>query len=55
MQGKTLGVPNEIVTILAIDAVIIAAYGLGVLAQKKHLIGAKVLGTSLLVATALAM
>ena len=54
MEGKTFGIPNEIVTILVIDAVIIAAYGLGVQAQKKHLVGAKVLGTSALVVAALA-
>jgi hypothetical protein len=54
MQGKTFGIPNEIATILVIDAVIIAAYGLGILAQKKHLVGAKVLGTSALVGLALA-
>jgi len=49
MQGKTFGIPNAIVTILVIDAVIIAAYGIGILAQEKHLVGAKVLGTSALV------
>ena len=37
MQGKTFGIPNAIVTILVIDAVIIAAYGIGILAQEKHL------------------
>ncbi|MDA8718733.1 hypothetical protein N9M03_00875 [bacterium] len=54
MQGKTFGIPNAIVTILVIDAVIIAAYGIGILAQEKHLVGAKVLGTSALVVAALA-
>jgi len=53
MEGATLGVPNEIWTILVIDAVIIGLYVAGALAQKKHLIGAKVMGTTFLVGSAL--
>ena len=53
MKGTTLGIPNEIVTILAIDAVIIGLYAANFLKEKHHLIGAKILGTSVLVGTAL--
>lgn len=53
MEGKVLGIPKEIFIILAIDAVIIGLYSAQVLAEKKHLIGAKVVGTSVLVGAAL--
>jgi hypothetical protein len=53
MEGKIMGIPKEIFTILAIDAVVIGLYSAKLLAEKKHLIGAKVLGTTVLVGTAL--
>jgi len=53
MEGKVLGIPKEIAIILAIDAVIIGLYAAQFLTEKKHLIGAKVIGTSALVGAAL--
>lgn len=53
MKGSTLGIPNSIATILAIDAVIIAMYSAGFLGTNQRLVGAKVLGTSALVGLAL--
>ena len=53
MKGTTLGIPNEIMTILAIDAVIIGLYAANFLKEKHHLIGAKILGTSVLVGASL--
>jgi hypothetical protein len=49
MQGKTFGIPNSILTILAVDAVIIGLYATGTLNTHSKLIGAKVIGTSALV------
>ncbi len=53
MKGSTLGIPNSIVTILAIDAAIIGLYTAGLLHTNQRLVGAKVLGTSALVGLAL--
>jgi hypothetical protein len=53
MKGKTLGVPNSILTILAVDAVIIGLYVVGTLNTHSKLIGAKVMGTSALVGASL--
>ncbi len=51
MHGKTLGIPNAIVTILAIDAVVIGLYLLtDKLDTPNKLVGAKVIGTTALVA-----
>ena len=49
MQGKTFGIPNSLLTILAVDAVIIGLYATGTLNTHSKLIGAKVIGTSALV------
>lgn len=49
MKGKTLGIPNSIVTILVIDAIVIGLYMAGTLDNSKKLVGAKVLGTTALV------
>jgi hypothetical protein len=49
MKGKTLGIPNSIVTILVIDAIVIGLYTMGKLDTSKKLVGAKVMGTTALV------
>ncbi len=51
MHGKTLGIPNAIVTILTIDAIVIGLYLLtDKLDTPNKLVGAKVIGTTALVA-----
>lgn len=49
MHGKTFGIPNAIVTILVIDAIVIGLYAVGTLHTNARLVGAKVMGTTALV------
>jgi|TARA_B100000902_G_scaffold5297_1_gene6893 hypothetical protein len=49
MKGKTLGIPNSIMTILVIDAIVIGLYTIGTLNTSKKLVGAKIIGTTALV------
>jgi hypothetical protein len=49
MHGKTFGIPNAIVTILVIDAIVIGLYAVGTLHTNSRLVGAKVIGTTALV------
>lgn len=53
MKGNTFGIPNTIMTILIIDAIIIGLYVMGTLNTNKKLMGAKVAGTTTLVGASL--
>jgi len=53
MEDKILGIPNSIVAILVIDAIVISLYALGALQTNKGLMGAKIIGTTALVGTSM--